>query len=79
MNQVFKQHTQNVENHYKFSRCASVFKLAKLNSKSQNIRRIKSDRTPKRKEQLKINNDESIQFNCSIVVIIVIERPKTVL
>ena len=79
MNQVFKQHKQNVENHYKFSRCASVFKLAKLNSKSQNIRRIKSDRTPKRKEQLKINNDESIQFYCSIVVIMVIERAKTVL
>ena len=52
MNQVFKQHTQNVENLYKFSKCASVFKLAKLNSKSQHIRSIKSDRTPKRKEQL---------------------------
>ena len=55
------------------------FKLAKLNSKSQNIRRIKSDRTLKRKEQLKINNDESIQFYCSIVVIMVRERTKTVL
>ena len=76
MNQVFKQHKQNVENHYKFSRCASVFKLAKLNSKSQHIRSIKSDRTPKRKEQLKTNNDESIQFNCSIVVIMVIELAK---
>ena len=77
MNQVFKQHTQNVENHYSFSRCASVFKLAKLNSKSQHIRSIKSVKTPKRKKQLQINNDESIQFNCSIVVIIVIERQKT--
>ena len=79
MNQVLKQHDQNVENHSKFSRCASVFKLAKLNCKSHNIRRIKSDRTPKRNEQFKIHNDESIQFNCSIVVIIVIERAKTVL
>ena len=77
MNQVFKQHKQNVENHYKFSRCASVFKLAKLNSKSQNIRSIKSDITPKRKDKLKINNDESIQCTCSIVVIMVIERQKT--
>ena len=79
MNHVFKQHNQHVENHYKCSRCASVFKLAKLNSKNQNIRRIKSDRTPKRQEQLKTNNDESIQVTCSIVVIIVIERAKTVL
>ena len=72
MNQVFKQHNHHVDNHSKFSRCANVFKLAKLNSKSQSIRRMKSDRTPKRREQLKINNDESIQFNYSIVVIIVI-------
>ena len=77
MNQMFKQHKQNIENHYKFSRFANVCKLAKLNSKSQHIRRIKSDRTPKRKDKLKINNDESIQFYCSIVVIIVIERPNT--
>ena len=53
MKQVFKQQRQNVENHSKFSRCASVFKLAKPNCKSQHIRSIKSDRTPKRKEQLK--------------------------
>ena len=77
MNQVFKQHKQNVENHSKCSRCASVFKLAKLNCKSQNISIIKSDKTPTRNEQLNINNDESIQFNCSIVVIIVIERQNT--
>ena len=77
MNQVFKQHKLNAENHYKLSRCARVCKLAKLNSKSQHIRSIKSDRTPKRKEQLKINDDESIQFKCSIVVIMVIERTKT--
>ena len=62
MNQLVKQHNQNVENHYKCSGCASVFKLATLNSKSQNIRNIKSDRTLKRKEHLKINNYESIQF-----------------
>ena len=79
MNQVFEQHKQNVENHSKFQRCASVFKLAKLKCKSQNIRSIKSDRTLKRKKQLKINNDESIQFYCSIVVIMVRERAKTVL
>ena len=79
MNQVFEQHNQNVENHSKFQRCASVFKLTKLKCKSQQIRRIKSDRTPKRKEQLKINNDESIQFYCSIVAIMVRERTKTVL
>ena len=77
MNQVFKQHKQNVEHHSKFSRCASVFKLAKLQCKSQHIRSMNSDRTPKRKEQLKTNNNESIQFNCSIVVIMVIERSKT--
>ena len=77
MNQVFKQHNQHVENHSKFARCASVFKLAKLPCKNQHIRRITSDRTPKRKEQLKTNNDESIQFNRSIVVIIVIARAKT--
>ena len=67
MNQVFEQHNQNVENHSKFQRCANVFKLAKLKCKSQNIRSIKSDRTLKRKEQLKINNDESIilLFHCS--------------
>ena len=53
MNQVFKQHKQNVENHFKFSSCAGIFKLAKLKCKRQNIRRIKSDRTPKRKEKLK--------------------------
>ena len=53
MNQVIKQHKQHVENHFKFSRCAGIFKLAKLKCKSQNIRRIKSDRTPKRKEELK--------------------------
>ena len=76
---MFKQHKQNANKHHKFSRCASVFKLAKLNSKNQNIRSIKSDRTPKRKEQLKINNDESIQLYCSIVVIMVIELAKTVL
>ena len=79
MNQVFKQHTQNVENHSKCLRCASVFKLATLNCKSQNIRRIKSVRTPKRTENLKINNDESIQLNFSIVIIMVIEREKTML
>ena len=79
MNQVFEQHKQNVENHSKFQRCASVFKLAKLKCKSQNIRSIKSDRTPKRKIKLKRNNDESIKFNCSIIVIMVIERLKTVL
>ena len=79
MNQVFKQHKQHVENHSKFQRCANVFKLAKLKCKSQNIRSIKSDRTPKRKETLKTNDNESITFNCSIVVIIVIERQKTVL
>ena len=76
MNQVFKQHNQHVENHSKFARCASVFKLAKLTCKSQHIRRIKSDRTPKRQEQLKTNNDESIQVTCSIVVIMVIELAK---
>ena len=76
MKQVLKQHNQNVENHCKFSRCASVSKLAKLKCKRQHIRRIKADRTPKRKEQLKTNNDESIQFNCSIVVIMVIELAK---
>ena len=53
MNQVIKQHKQHVENHFKFSRCADIIKLAKLKCKSQNIRRIKSDRTPKRKEELK--------------------------
>ena len=53
MNQVIKQHTQQVENHFKFSSCAGIFKLAKLKCKRQNIRRIKSDRTPKRKEKLK--------------------------
>ena len=74
---MFKQHKQNANKHHKFSRCQMFFKLAKLNSKSQNIRRIKSDRTLKRKEQLKTNNDESIQFSCSSVVIIVIERTKT--
>ena len=76
MNQVFKQHNQHVENQSKFARCASVFKLAKLKCNNQHIRRIKSDRTSKRKEQLKTNNDESIQFNCSIVVIMVIELAK---
>ena len=79
MNHVFKQHKQNVDNHSKNQRCASAFKLTKLKCKSQHIRRIKSDRTPKRKEQLKINNDESIQFYCSIVAIMVRERTKTVL
>ena len=49
MNQMFKQHKQNIENHYKLSICARVVKLAKLNSKRQRIRSIKSDRTPKRK------------------------------
>ena len=77
MNQVFKQHTQNVENHSKCLRCTSVFTLANLNCKSQTIRSIKSDRTPKRKKKMKINNDESIQFNCSIVVIMAIEQAKT--
>ena len=77
MNQVFKQHKPNVENHYIFLRCATVFKVAKLDSKSQHIRRIKSDRTPKRKQELKINNDESTHFNCSIVVIVVIELSTT--
>ena len=76
---MFKQHKQNANKHHKFSRCAIVFKLAKLNSKSQNIRRIKSDRTLKRKEQLKKNKDESIQFYCFIVVIMVRERAETVL
>ena len=79
MNHVFKQHNQHVENHSKFARCARVFELAKLKCNRQTIRRIKSDRTPKRKEQLKINNDESIQFKYSIVVIMVIELAKTVL
>ena len=79
MNKVFKQHKLNEENHYNFSRCASVFKLAKLNCKSQNIRRIKSVRTPKRTENSNINNDESIQLNFSIVIIMVIEREKTML
>ena len=76
---MFKQHKQNANKHHKFSRCVSVLKLAELNSKRQNIRSIKSDRTLTRKQQLKINNDESIKFYCSIVVVMVIERAKTVL
>ena len=59
MNQTFKQHKQHVENHFKFSRCASVFKLAKLKCKRQHIRRLKSDRSPKRKLKLKKTHDKS--------------------
>ena len=58
MNQMFKQHKQNEENHSKFQKCASVFKLAKLKCKSQLIRNLKSDRSPKRKWKLKKNHYE---------------------
>jgi len=50
---MFKQHQQNVENHYKCSRCANVFELVKLQCKKLNIHRLKYDRTPKRKRKLK--------------------------
>ena len=77
MNQVIKQHKQHVENHFKFSRCAGIFKLAKLKCKSQKYSRHQIRQNAEAKRRLKKNNEESIQFNCSIVVIMVIERANT--
>ena len=58
MNQVFKQHTQNVENHYKFLRCARAVKLAKLNSKKPKYSPHKIRQNADAKRTIKKNNDE---------------------